>query len=372
MPPPRRRRAAQEAAKGGRRGAGGKREEGDRAVRGTNDDATVSKHSAVSLGYFKDDFVRFFVPRPSRRAPLINRGYYARMLAFDRVLSEFLEAGGTQVVSLGAGFDTAYFRLKARGQPVAAYFEVDFPETVRRKADTLARHPEFGALLDEGEGGERWKGYRLVGADLRDTAGLEEGLRASGADFGAPTLLLAECVLVYMEARDSDAVVAWAARAFTGGAVFANYEQVRPHDPFGRTMVRNLRERGCGLLGVEAHPTLRSQEERFTAAGWDAARAWDMNDVYSHYLPRDDVLRAERLEMFDEFEEWFLIQAHYCIAVARREPAAAAGGAGVNLAAVGFLDGRRRSAAGAGAAAVPDAGDARAALARGGFPEPAN
>ena len=30
--------------------------------------------SCVSLGYFEDRFVRYFVPAPTRRAPLINRG----------------------------------------------------------------------------------------------------------------------------------------------------------------------------------------------------------------------------------------------------------------------------------------------------------
>lgn len=41
--------------------------------------------------------------------------------------------------------------------------------------------------------------YKLVAADLRDTAGLEKGLRGAGVDFSAPTIFLAECVLVYME-----------------------------------------------------------------------------------------------------------------------------------------------------------------------------
>lgn len=32
------------------------------------------RRSCVKLGYFKDDFVRYFVRRPGKRSPLINRG----------------------------------------------------------------------------------------------------------------------------------------------------------------------------------------------------------------------------------------------------------------------------------------------------------
>jgi tRNA wybutosine-synthesizing protein 4 len=112
-------------------------------------------------------------------------------------------------------------------------------------------------------------------------------------------------------------VIEWAAQKFrAGGCVMATYEQIRPDDAFGRTMMANLEARGCPLLGLRAHPTLESQKERFESRGWTVARALDMNDVYRFYLPEDDVRRIERLELWDEFEEWNMIQAHYCIATA--------------------------------------------------------
>jgi hypothetical protein len=41
-----------------------------------------------------------------------------------------------------------------------------------------------------------------------------------------------------------------------------------------------------------------------------------MNGAYAALAAADatDVRRVERLEIFDEMEEWHLIQAHYCIA----------------------------------------------------------
>ena len=41
-----------------------------------------------------------------------------------------------------------------------------------------------------------------------------------------------------------------------------------------------------------------------------------MYDVYSKMLDGNDVRRISKIEWFDEFEEWHLIQAHYCLLVA--------------------------------------------------------
>ena len=70
------------------------------------------------------------------------------------------------------------------------------------------------------------------------------------------------------------------------------------------------------MHGLNAHPTIEDQERRFASAGFLASTVWDMNQVYYKYLPRSLVAKIERLEMFDELEEWHMMQAHYCMAVA--------------------------------------------------------
>ena len=56
------------------------------------------------------------------------RGYYIRAKAINCVITTFIEhhhAEKTQVVSLGAGFDSAYFRLHNEGKLHSCrYFEV--------------------------------------------------------------------------------------------------------------------------------------------------------------------------------------------------------------------------------------------------------
>ena len=49
-------------------------------MQGTNDSSIVSKRSMARLGYFHDPYLQPFVAKPSRRSPLINRGYYIRFV----------------------------------------------------------------------------------------------------------------------------------------------------------------------------------------------------------------------------------------------------------------------------------------------------
>lgn len=93
------------------------------------------------------------------------------------------------------------------------------------------------------------------------------------------------------------------------------YEQIHPSSKFGHQMMKNLEARGSPLLAVYSTPTLTAHKERLLAQGWQTAFAADLNDVYRHHLDPQDRLRIEAIEMFDEFEEWHLIMAHYCVAV---------------------------------------------------------
>jgi tRNA wybutosine-synthesizing protein 4 len=408
----------------------------------TADDAALSKLSAARLGYVNDPFIPMFVPsnRPQRRSPLINRGYFARVAAVDLILQRFVATcrrtgdGRSQVISLGAGMDTTFFRLYAaaflssqtngggggggsggssssssqqqhqhsHSQPSSlsgvptVYFEVDFADVTAKKASivrkssvlqkcidgrsvtasdiaslssissSLSSEPSITLSLsqsqsltstqpqspnkkvpsdtstnsvpipianlqaprihadikyevqDSGGCNVIGRSYRLVTSDLRDISAVESALLAAGCDFSLPTLLLSECVLIYLEPEESCGIIAWAARAFTR-STFVTYEQIRPHDAFGQMMMRNLEERGYCLRGLNAFPDLNAKIACYTELGYQACTSIDMNDVYYRLLPRAEVARIERLEIFDELEEWHLMSAHYSITVACNE-----------------------------------------------------
>ncbi|XP_002979526.2 leucine carboxyl methyltransferase 1 homolog [Selaginella moellendorffii] len=291
------------------------------AVQATNDDASASKLSCVRKGYMTDNYVQYFVRRPVKRSPLINRGYFARWAAIRALLMQFLSQPSSkrkQIVSLGAGFDTTFFQLKEEENAPDVFMEVDFLEVTSKKAMIVAACKETARHLDSPvfapEKGEiSSEHYKLFACDLTDTARLDAVCEKANLDLSLPTLILAECVLIYMDPEASRALLRWAASKFSN-AVFVAYEQIHGEDAFGQQMIRNLESRGCPLLGIHDTSTLESKMNRFLETGWKRAVAVDMDEIYNRHIDPVERRRIERLEIFDEFEEWHIMQEHYCVA----------------------------------------------------------
>ncbi len=53
---------------------------------------------------------------------------------------------------------------------------------------------------------------------------------AEGVDPARPTLVLTECLLIYMTADDSNTVLNWVNTFFTGDKGFLNFEMIKPDD----------------------------------------------------------------------------------------------------------------------------------------------
>jgi len=305
-------------------------EHGDNQVRATGSDAALSKTSASTKGYVPDPFIHLFVKpsrRTIRRAPLINRGYYARTRSIHQLVLTFLQhctastsftntGTGTaaQIITLGAGCDTLFFRLCAEHPKLAQHlvvFETDFQNVIDKKQQICNAHETLRDLAARDQ-------YRIFPCDLRDLNTLTTGLESAGFDSNIPTLLLSECVLIYMESQYSNRVIEWAGNNIRS-SVFVTYEQIKPSDAFGAMMVRNIKQRGCPLKSIHDYPTCQSLVERYQSLGYGHVQVRDMNDVYYNFIDDADRARAEKLELFDELEEWHLIQGHYCLAVAVNE-----------------------------------------------------
>ena len=307
----------------------------------TADHAARGKQAAVTLGYYPNEFARLFAGPSSQAEPspgaLINRGQYARVAAIGSACEQFLGAAAAaaapaQIVSLGAGFDTLWWQLRARGAAPRLFVELDQEAIVRRKCAivsskaTLHRaFPEGAACVTPDGIASEAAGYRLAMANLNDLGALEAALDAAGWRAEEPTLLLAECFLVYLEPEAARGLLGWFG-ARCPRAVHVSYDVVGPDDPFGRTMVDNLRRRGCPLLGLAACPDAAAQSARCVAAGWDRADTISLLAFFDEVVAAPERARVCRLELLDELEEWRLLLSHYSITLAVSDRGGAADG----------------------------------------------
>nr|CAG4641813.1 EOG090X08O3 [Eurycercus lamellatus] len=301
--------------------------DGDEAVRSTNDDASTCKKFAVQMGYWCDPYLNLFVRSAERKTPEINRGYYARVASITTLVHKFIKAmnGNCQIVNFGAGFDTLYWKLQDAGFCVKKFVEIDFPNVTSRKCHHIKNNPKLLQALSSRDGEIRYTSnelhssvYHLVSSDLRKLSEVEAKMGECSLEFHVPTLILFECVLVYMPLHQSNALLHLIANKFTT-TFCINYEQVNMNDRFGDIMLSNLRSRGCTLAGVEACASLKTQEDRFMQNGWDGAQAMEMNQVYHSVLPQSEIQRIEKIEFLDEMELLAQLLHHYCLCVAWKD-----------------------------------------------------
>jgi len=246
---------------------------------------------------------------------------------FRILIDQFLDSdpsSGKQIVSFGAGYDTNFFRLQARQQVDPAqkapvkYFELDFPHVVKHKTKLIMQAQKLSSCVQQlsltSDGGISGTNYALCGVDLHKVEQVEAALVVNGISKHLPTLFLSECVLIYVSPDKSAELIKWTHDFFHKG-MFIVYEQIKPYDAFGEVMLRNLEARGVPLTSIKKYPDLESQKKRFLELGYTHIDAKDMNDIFKVLLSPTENQRLAKIEIFDEYEEWTLIQAHYCIVV---------------------------------------------------------
>lgn len=337
----------------------------DQRTQFTAGDAMICKFSAAAKGYFKDDlassFINFDLSNPGapplqlKKPPIINRGYFARVHSVNHTIQNFLAAADAglprkkQVISLGSGFDTLSLQLLQNKDENLHLFEVDFENIIRRKVATCLNDqvirqlliPINGDNLDTSQS-ERdhtsvdrqrpasnskgvvngpaalqysFRNIHFLCGDLRDAKRVISSLLDAGLDVTAPTLILTECVMVYLEKNDAE-ILCQEFSSLLSDAAWVTYDMISPHDVFGRTMLRNLTAGRFHVPGFVDFPTLETQIERFLNTGWSNARCINMLSVYDNYISIEERRRIARLEIFDEIEEWQMLMSHYSLTIA--------------------------------------------------------
>lgn len=262
-----------------------------------------------------------------------------------------------QIIIIGCGFDSLALSISSSSLESQDYtvhtFEVDFDEVIHRKVEAIEKIMDEtvpNAIMPKGNSDEersdfyrRLYNMRFFSLDLSSSDGVDRFITdlvdRGGFNSSFPTLIISECVLVYMDKAAStyfcEQLLTALPLAQSELVVWASYDMVHPHDPFGRMMLKNIQRRGLRVPGFVDYPTLATQEERFLSihSGSDAVerkgdqtdtrggltkwqcRSRTMLEVYEHAgkMDPEERRRIESLERFDEVEEWKLIMSHYCM-----------------------------------------------------------
>ncbi|KAI1433080.1 leucine carboxyl methyltransferase [Xylaria sp. CBS 124048] len=305
----------------------------DELVMQTNSSSIVSKRSVERI-YYPDEphFFRYFVKKFQRRAPLINRGYYLRLHVIDLAVRRFLERPSDKtkvVVNLGCGSDVLPWQCMTRYPDAcqrAKFIDIDFPDLMSKKRTIVLSTPELRSVFEpfDTTGGEHLPlqsdRYAQIGCDLRNTADIENALSRCLNPSDCIFMFVAEVSITYMETQGADGVIEWAGSL--GPAEFCLLEQILPDGPdhpFAKTMLSHFEKLNTPLKSVFQYPHLDDQNSRFSRLGWplvEVTSLWQMwtDDKWITAAKRREL---DNVEPFDEWEEFALFAAHYCVVIAR-------------------------------------------------------
>ncbi|KAK1146060.1 tRNA methyltransferase ppm2 [Aspergillus melleus] len=306
-------------------------------VMGTNNSSIVSKRSVEMSYYPKPHFFRYFVKKPQRRSPLINRGYWLRMHAMAETVRQFMKEPSDRpkfVLNLGCGFDPLPFMLLSAEKSLCrdtTFVDIDYEKLMINKKTALRQTGEITELLegveflpDDSDVQIRSKDYIAVGCDLKNLTKLDRVLKTQILPSECSVLFLAEVSLTYMDVKSANAVVNWASK-LSDDSQFCILEQFfpdGPDHPFASTMMKHFKKLGAPLYSINEYPSLGEQEARFKSAGWLQAHARTLWDLWSDDDFVDSSLRMslDAVEPFDEWEEFALFASHYFLLRASTKP----------------------------------------------------
>jgi tRNA wybutosine-synthesizing protein 4 len=293
------------------------------AVQSTSNDALKTKISCVLCNYYKDPFILYMEPGMNHKKflPLINRGTYCRVYAINSKLHEILnnfrkleeyKNSKINIIILGSGFDTTYFNLMSEGYKNIEVFEYDYKKIIDKKMQYISKHKQLSEIINKNK-----NNYHLIDCDITNKKLFSESLSKIKSDENDLTIVICECLLVYIDKDVTIEMLSNINNAFSNVYIL-EYDLIGPDDPFGKEMIDNLKNRDINLRGFNEVKNVQDQIDRLKEAKFEDINIVDMYYVYFKLLPIEDRRRIERLELMDEFEELNLLQKHACFGYASK------------------------------------------------------
>ena len=278
----------------------------------TAKDAGLSKLQTAEQGHLSGKTLQLqrVLVRPNLRLgklePALARGTATRTLCTQRCATRFARCySQAQLLNLGCGLDSL---LLLRLPFFARCVDVDFSAVASDRAARLFPGSAISASLCgapdyASNANVLWRDehsrYTLLSNDLSSERSFSEELLPE-LDTSLPTLVVLECVLVYVDNERADSLLGWLARTIkhSESAVLL-YDMVLPslgndsqrywgrgRDQFGVTMEANLQRRG---LTLHALKSIQEHTQRMERCGWRAAKSVDikkkiLNILFGHQL----------------------------------------------------------------------------------------
>jgi [phosphatase 2A protein]-leucine-carboxy methyltransferase len=287
------------------------------------------------------------VPATACRIILLKHlpGTYTRTIALDILINAFLSHSDPkqlqtkQIISLGAGTDTRYFRLRSQNKHHnLIYHEFDFPTVSETKRRTLLGNPLLSKLKEneshfpdpqkpppdqaaewgftQSKDGISETIYCCHPLDLRQLPYTQPAQLVHGLKTDIPTLIISECCLCYLEVDNSRDVVKWFADRIPSIGIIL-YEPIGVDDSFGQMMVSNLAARGITMPSLQSYKTLSDQKNRLGELGFKedngGQEAETVEKIWEQWIPTAEKDRVDSLEGLDEVEEWQMLARHYAV-----------------------------------------------------------
>ena len=273
----------------------------DGTVEGTASDVIGFKMSAITRGYYEDKYLPLFSSDILYGTHLShqNFGSYIRTVTFEKIVEKFHSLYGdeSQVVELGCGYDTLFWRLRDKGISFKKWTEIDKKIVVEKKAKILEDNEEFKPL-------DRYA-LKELDLELEDACDVIE----KEIESDVPCLFIDEFSLIYVD-RSSVKKIFETIGKHSKWCI-ASYSMTNLDDDYGEIIIEGFEEMGIPLKSVSLTPSVSETIKMLKECNFEAADASDAITYAKRSMSKEERMRVSRLDYYENPGELDFILKHY-------------------------------------------------------------
>lgn len=303
----------------------------DSSVQATNNSSIVSKRSVEVLydsilypdSYKSRSFFHHFVPKNKRRSPIINRGYLLRLLIIRNSLNKILKLSSEKVyvVNLGCGFDPLAFEYLENYPSNLVFVDIDYHALMDAKVAMIEQNEYlrkvigFEKVNNDSIYRIQTPNYIAVQCDLNNVKSYEAVLTHLGLSTSSleRKVFIAEVSITYMDPKLADGVIQASTACENLDFFILEHLLKDPVNKFSKTMVQHFHNVNLPIKSVVyGYRTIPEQIARFNRLGKNGQfEIVTLMEYWDRYIDDSVKLAIDKIEGFDEYEEFNLFCMHY-------------------------------------------------------------